>query len=293
MDYSEYAGKGCTVKDYHFTVSDGVALKIIDFIPKRDNDRRPVIFFVAGWISAISGWKGVLKIISAEYRTIYLETREKQSSIVPRNRKVSFAMDRLSADIREAVEKLVPARRGFVMAGSSLGATAILEYLAQEGRKPLCAVLVGPNAEFRFPRFLGRVIPAFPPSFYLVFKPVVKWYLRNFRLDKKNEQEQVKKYEATLDAADPYKLKYNAIAIRNYSIWHILSAVTTPVLVIGAALDRLHGNEALKKMVDTLPRSGYRELASNKETHSEKAGELIVEFVGRRDYLELQERRRV
>jgi pimeloyl-ACP methyl ester carboxylesterase len=264
-----------------------VALKIIDFIPKRDNDKRPVILFVAGWISAISGWRGVLRVISSEYRTIYLETREKQSSIVPGNRKVSFAMDRLSADIRDAIEKLIPPRRTFIMAGSSLGATAILEYLAGEGRKPLCAVLVGPNAEFRFPRFLGRVIPAFPPSFYLILKPVVKWYLRNFRLDKKNELEQVKKYEATLDAADPYKLKYNAIAIRNYSIWHVIPAVSTPVLVVGAALDKLHGNEALKKMVEMLPRSSYRELASNKETHSEKAGELIVEFIGRRDYLEL------
>lgn len=287
MDYSAYAGDGCTVKDYHFTVSDGVALKIIDFIPKRDNDKRPVILFVAGWISAISGWRGVLRVISSEYRTIYLETREKQSSIVPGNRKVSFAMDRLSADIRDAIEKLIPPRRTFIMAGSSLGATAILEYLSGEGRKPLCAVLVGPNAEFRFPRFLGRVIPAFPPSFYLILKPVVKWYLRNFRLDKKNELEQVKKYEATLDAADPYKLKYNAIAIRNYSIWHVIPAVSTPVLVVGAALDKLHGNEALKKMVEMLPRSSYRELASNKETHSEKAGELIVEFIGRRDYLEL------
>ncbi len=287
MDYSAYAGDGCSVKDYHFTVSDGVVLKIIDFIPRRDNDKRPVIFFVAGWISAISGWRGVLKVISSEYRTIYLETREKQSSIVPKKTRVSFSMDRLSADIREAVEKLIPPRRTFIMAGSSLGGTAIIDYLAKEGRKPLCAVLVGPNAEFRFPKFLGSVIPAFPPSFYLVLKPFVKWYLRNFRLDKKNEQEQVKKYEATLDAADPYKLKYNAIAIRNYSIWHILSDVSTPVLVVGAALDKLHGNESLKKMVAALPRASYRELASNKETHSEKAGELIVDFINRRDYLEI------
>ncbi len=288
MDYSAYAGDGCTVKDYHFTVSDGVALKIIDFIPKRDNDKRPVILFVAGWISAISGWQGVLRVISSEYRTIYLETREKQSSIVPGNRKVSFAMDRLSADIRDAVGKLIPPRRTFIMAGSSLGATAILEYLAERGEKPLCAVLVGPNAEFRFPRFLGRVIPAFPPSILPYPQACRKMVpARNFRLDKKNELEQVKKYEATLDAADPYKLKYNAIAIRNYSIWHVIPAVSTPVLVVGAALDKLHGNEALKKMVEMLPRSSYRELASNKETHSEKAGELIVEFIGRRDYLEL------
>ncbi|HSV97420.1 MAG TPA: alpha/beta hydrolase [Spirochaetota bacterium] len=287
MDYSVYAGDDCTVKDYHFTVSDGVALKIIDFIPRRDNDKRPVIFFVAGWISAISGWRGVLKVISSQYRTIYLETREKRSSIIPKNKKVGFAMDRLSADIRETIDGLIPPRRTFILAGSSLGGTAILEYLAEKWRKPLCAILVGPNAEFRFPMFLGRVIPAFPPSFYLALKPIIKWYLRNFRLDKKNEQEQVKKYEATLDAADPYKLKYNAIAIRNYSIWHILPAVSTPVLVVGAALDKLHGNEALRKMVGALPRASYRELASNKETHSEKAGELIVAFINKRDYLEI------
>ena len=101
--------------------------------------------------------------------------------------------------------------------------------------------------------------------------------LRNFRLDK-NEQEQVK-YEATLDAAD-YKLKYNAIAIRNYSIWHILRGHDTGTGDRTACAARKRGTEEDE-------RSGYRELASNKETHSEKAGELIVEFVERRDYLEL------
>jgi hypothetical protein len=33
-----------------------------------------------------------------------------------------------------------------------------------------------------------------------------------------------------------------------------------------------------------IPRSEYREMASNKETHSEKAGELMVTYIKNNEY---------
>jgi homoserine acetyltransferase len=140
---------------------------------------------------------------------------------------------------------------------------------------------------FRFPKVLGSIIPALPPALYTVVKPVIKWYLRNFRLDKQKEPEQVKKYENTLDAADPYKLKPNALAIRNYAIWDKLPHIKTPIVIIGAKSDTLHGTEYLEKMLELLPRAGYRELASNKETHSGTCGDLIVNFIRKKEYLEI------
>jgi hypothetical protein len=40
-------------------------------------------------------------------------------------------------------------------------------------------------------------------------------------------------------------------------------------------------------MTELLPRAAYRELASNKETHSEKAGDPIAGFLDRKEYLEI------
>ena len=279
MDYSLYTDNSTSVKEYMCNVSDGVSLKIIDFTPRNASQGKPVILFVAGWISLISGWKDVLKVLTAQYRVIYLESREKQSSAVPDVKKVSFSMERLKLDIGEIIEKVISPSEKFILAGSSLGASAILEYCGSEKQKPLSAVLIAPITEFRFPKILGTIVPAIHPSLYFSVKPVIKWYLRNFRLDKKNSSEQVKKYENTLDCADPYKLKANALAIRNYAIWGHIVNINVPCLIIGATTDTLHDTEDIKRLLKIIPDSNYIELKSNMETHSEKAGHIIVEYI--------------
>jgi len=277
--YSQYTDNSTTVKEYMIDLSDGVTLKIIDFIPRNVSQEKPVILFVAGWISLISGWKDVLKVLTAEHRVIYLESREKQSSTVPDVKKVSFSIERLKLDIAEVIEKIIPPSEKFILAGSSLGASAILEYCASDKQKPLCAVLIGPNTEFRFPKILGTIIPALHPSLYFAVKPVIKWYLRNFRLDKKNSVEQIKKYENTLDCANPYKLKANALAIREYKIWDRIANINVPCIIIGATTDTLHATDNIKHLLKIIPHSTYLELKSNMETHSEKAGHVIVEYI--------------
>lgn len=289
MEYSEYTSSGTEFKEYYVRMSDGVRLRIFEFIPEAADRKKPVIIFVAGWISLISGWKGVLREITPHFRTIYMETREKRSSLVPQNMSVSFAMDRLRKDIGEVIDELIPEKQNFFLAGSSLGASAILEYCSLNQRIPECAFLIGPNAEFRFPKVLGDIVPAFHPSLYFAVKPVVKWYLKNFRLDKKNAQEQVKKYENTLDEADPYKLKANALAIKNYTVWDKLGTIITPCVIFGATSDTLHGTENLQKLIAIIPRTEYIELASNTETHSNKAGKLIAEYIAEKKYRHIEQ----
>lgn len=281
MNYNQYTESSTAIKEYMIEVSDGVYLKIIDFTPSGISEKRPVILFVAGWISLISGWKGVLIKLTSRYRVIYLESREKKSSAVSDVKKTSFSMDRLRIDIGEVIEKIIPASEKFILAGSSLGASAILEHCGTEGRKPSAAVLIGPNAEFRFPRVLGSLIPLIHPGIYFSIKPVIKWYLKNFRLDKKKSMEQIIKYHNTLDCADPYKLKANALAIKNYSLWDNVTRIDVPCLVIGATTDTLHGTENIKKILKIIPGATYIELESNMETHSEKAGDIIAEYIAK------------
>lgn len=284
MDYSEYTSGNTKVTERMVSMTDGVSLKVIDFKPEKANGEKPAVIFIAGWISLINGWQGVLKELTPEHRTFYIETREKQTSVLPGKSKVSFAMDRISEDIRNLVDKLIPENEKFVLAGSSLGASAILEFCASGKRKPECAILVGPNEEFRFPKFLGAIIPFVPPALYFAIKPVIKWYLRNFRLDKKKEKAQVAKYERTLDLADPYKLKANALALKNYSIWNRIQGITTPCLILGATTDKLHSTENMKRLIELIPEVQYMELASNSDTHSEKAGRIMVDYLGQREY---------
>ncbi len=284
MDYKEYTSGNTEVSEYMIQVSDDVSLKVIDFNPGKVSEDKPSIIFIAGWISLITGWQGVLRELTPEFRTFYVESREKQSSILPYKKKVSFSMDRIRNDISDLINRLIPEEEKFVLAGSSLGASSILEYCASGERKPECAILVGPNEEFRFPLFLGSIIPLIHPLLYFAFRPVIKWYLRNFRLDKKKEKEQVEKYERTIDLADPYKLKANALALKNYSIWDRIQGITTPCLIFGATTDKLHSTENMKKLIELIPEVQYIELAGNKDTHSEKAGRIMVDYLGQREY---------
>ena len=281
MDYSAYTGSRSSVFEYTHTLSDGVRLRIIDFTPAEPVKGRPVIVFIAGWISLISGWREFLSTLTPYYRVIYAETREKASSDVPDIKSVSFDMQRMKDDIGEVISGLVAPDTEFILAGSSLGASAIMEYCRSGGRKPLCTVLVGPNAGFRFPKFLGSLIPFIHPSLYFAVKPLVKWYLRNFRVNSEAEKEQIEKYELTLDLADPYKLKKNALGIKNWSMANGSGRIGVPSLVLGATTDSLHSTDHLKGILSYFDKPQYIELTSNRETHSAKAAQVMMEYIER------------
>jgi len=277
MTYMQCTDPDVRVEEDYVVVSDGVALRTIDFIPPCDTPERPVVVFIAGWISLIDGWKNVLKKLTPCYRTLYVETREKVSARLPERAHVDFSMPRMSLDIGEILEcKVVPGKR-FCFAGSSLGSTVILDYLSMGLRQSEQSFIIAPICELVYPFWLPLLLRPLPPSLYTAIKPPLKWYLRNIRLDKHKEPEQVKKYEGTLDAAEPRRLKANAFAIKDYSLWNKLPDVRSPVLIVGAQSDALHGLDVMNRMVSLMPDADMEMMSSNRETHSEKMGKLIVD----------------
>jgi pimeloyl-ACP methyl ester carboxylesterase len=273
-----YTDPDVRVEEDRIAMSDGVTLRTVDFVPPCDTPERPMVVFVAGWISLMDGWASVLRKITPRYRTLYVETREKASAMLPRRAaRMDFSMPRMSRDIEEILNKKVPPEKAFCLAGSSLGATVILDYLRDSGRKPGIAILIAPICELIYPFWLPLLLRPLPPSLYKVIKPFLKWYLRNVRVDRHREPEQVRKYEGTLDAAEPSRLKANAFAIKNYSLWDKLSEITAPVLIIGAETDTLHGLDVVHRMVERIPGAEMEMMSSNRETHSERMGDLIVD----------------
>jgi len=265
-----------TVTEDYINVSDGVSLKIIDFTPADDGPEQPMIIFIAGLVSLISGWQNVLKQLTPRYRTLYIETREKKSALLPKDKTVDFSISRMTQDIAEFLRQRVPLERPFCFVGSSLGSTIILDYLSQNSRQSFDVFAIAPNCEFRVPLWFLLALWLLPSFFYRPIKSTLKWYLRNFRLDKYREPEQVKKYEGTIDEAEPQRLKACALAIKDYTLWDKLPNIQAPVFVIGARTDILHEVDEIERMVSLMPSVRLEIMESNKETHSEKAGALIA-----------------
>ncbi|MBN2092828.1 alpha/beta hydrolase [candidate division KSB1 bacterium] len=268
----DYCAPGAKFEESYITTSAQVSLRVIHFSPPVATNK-PVILFVAGWISQISAWHQIIKELSKEFEVYYIESREKISSLV--TGKVNYGVEEIGQDIVALVSQLELQEKQYILFGSSLGATAILDCSQWLPKKPLCLVLIGPNAVFRVPPVGMVIIRLFPPRMYMVLKPIVKWYLKTFRLDIHADFAQYRKYCAALDAADPWKLKNGAIQLAKYKVWDILPAINIPTLIAGASKDTLHEKENLEKMVSLLPKAVYIDLETNKKTH--ETG-MVTEF---------------
>ncbi len=271
--------KNFRIKEKTLCLPDKVEIKIFDFEPNNPDPEKPIIVFVAGWISLINGWKDVLNTLAPKYKILYVETREKRSAKFPNMKSIDLSIEQMSRDIDALVDEMVPKGQPFYFAGSSMGATVILDYLAKNKRQPLNSFLISPISDFPFPSWILLIIKFFPAILYAVIRPVLKAYLSYFRLDMKNEPGQVKKYCGTIDAAEPVRLKANAYAIRNYSLWEKLSDVKSPVVIIGAKTDNLHGIDIMEKMIKMMPLASLEMMESNKETHSTKVGEFMDLYI--------------
>ncbi|MBN2423560.1 MAG: alpha/beta hydrolase [Calditrichaceae bacterium] len=260
--------------DIHLT--EGI-LRLIHFSPLIKHNNISIIF-IAGWVTQIDTWREVLTALSPEYPVYYLETREKVSSRMSKN--AGYGAQDIAGDIAELVGKLNLKPESFVLAGSSLGTTAIAEACRILPVKPLSLILINTNAEFRVPGIWKLIVTFFYPPLYFMILPVVKWYLRTFRLNIKADPEQYIKYSRALETADPWKLRKAVLALAKYSIWKALRYVNCPVLFISASEDKLHEPQQIKRMTELLSEVNVIDLKTNKAAHGQALIVEIKSFLG-------------
>lgn len=260
-----FCAPGTQITDEMVVVSPEVTLRVVTFTPVQKTDNPPVLF-VAGWVSLIQGWERVLKEMTRDFVVHYVETREKISART--NGATDYGVEDIGQDLAPLVKHFNLTAGNYILFGSSLGATVILDAVPDLNPAPLGLVLIGPNAVFRVPPLGKLVVYLFYPGLYVAFRPLVKWYLRNFRLDIRSDYAQYQKYCNALDAADPWKLKKGVLKLSKYEVWPLLQKIEIPTLVVGASKDLLHEPENLKKMVDLLPKATYLDLETNENTHN-------------------------
>lgn len=256
------------------TVEDGVRLQVFEWHPEQETGAEP-IFFVAGWISLVTGWRPLLEKMVETHPVYYIETREKCSARIDRSlmRAPAFSIPRLAEDLIEASAQLGLDHEGTVLFGSSMGSNAILEAF-KNGRLPArAAFLVGPNIEFHFPAW-GRVAVHVVPAWLIQrLKGFVIWYLQQFRVNAKDDPEQMARYVRTVRAADAARLKLSAKAVQGYTVMPDLETIQAPVAVAYAGSDSLHGEREVQKIVDAIPAGTAVRCPSNTYMHTAEVAE--------------------
>ena len=273
---ADYCAPGTKFKEKMISISDNVSLRVITFSPAKVTNQ-PTVLFIPGWISLMKGWKIVLKEMTKDFNIIYAETREKITSQVTGN--TEFSVEVIAEDIIKLVDLFKLEKDKYIIFGSSLGGTSILETYQELQPKPLCFALLGPNAEYRVPWWGMIIINLFWTRSYIVLKPFIKWYLRNFRLDIESDKAQYDKYCNALDAADPKKLKPAAKALASYKVWGILKDIDLPVLIIGASKDLLHEPQNLIQMDKMLPQCVFLDMETNTYAHGPEMVEELRKYI--------------
>jgi pimeloyl-ACP methyl ester carboxylesterase len=273
--YRDCCYPGTHYSEQWLSVTGNVTLKVVVFTPSAGSKYNPVIF-IAGLASMIEGFQKTLIELTRDFQVYYVDTRERSSSRI--SGKVSFDMETFSSDISSVVTMLGLEDKKYSMFGYSLGATVIVDAQRYLGSKPDCALLLEPNATFNYPRISLAFMRLNLPLFYLM-KPLVKAYIRQFRINRKEDNDMYLISARSLDNAHPRRLRKTVLGIASYKIWDKLEYVTCPTLVVGTSKDHFHSHDDVKRMIDNLKDCTYIDLENNRRTHSAELGIVIRKYI--------------
>lgn len=261
-------------------VDQDVSLRVVSWQPKSDDAGCPIVF-VAGWVSIVAGWAEFLHALTQKHPVYYIETREKKSAEIRKSRLEvnDFRVERFARDVMTVCSALPIHMEDTIVAGSSLGATVLLEALKHQRLRARGVFLIGPACEFRVP-FVLRWIPyLFPSVAYHLVKHFIVWYFRHFRVNVREEPEQMRRYENTILSAHPLRIKLSGRAFMHYKVWPDLETVQPPTRIAYATTDKLHASDAMTRMARTIRRGDLLPCESNRYMHSAPLAEDICRFL--------------
>lgn len=273
---AEFCAPGTIYFERMIDVSRSVSLRVVSFYPKSNRQKLPVLL-VPGLISVMLTFKNILLELTKDFVVHYVETREKSSSIVLG--KTDYHVASIGMDIIEVVSCLGLKEQEYVLCGTSLSATAMVDCYNDFKCYPFCMVLLEPNASFYYPKW-SLFINRYSAPWYRFIKPVIKCYLKNFIVNTKEDYEMYEINCRALDAADPYKLRDVVLAISSYQIWDRLDSVKSPTLIVYASRDTFHRHDDITKMISMLKKSSRCDLETHERIHSREFVERIRNYIG-------------
>ena len=274
-DLAEFCAPGTTSFDRMVPLPNGVSLRIVSFSPQSKRQPFPVVL-VPGLVSVMLTFQKILIELTRDFVVHYVETREKSSSVV--KGRADYDVKSIGLDIIDVISHLGLEDQKYILFGTSLSATAMVDRADDFQHLPLCLILLEPNAVFDYPPWSLPLIRYLAPV-YRHIRPIVKWYLRKFRVNTDEDYEMYRINCRALDAADPYKLRDVVLGISSYQIWDRLASVHTPTLIVSASKDTFHRHEDILKIVSMIKKSTPCDLETHARIHSRE----LVDHV--RDYL--------
>ncbi len=264
-----------TITESMIPGTEEVQLRCIRLTPENPKTDKQFVF-LPGWISEFDSWRYFLPELADYSEVIYIESREKRTSVA--SDEVDFSIKTIQSDLIEILDQSNLVRSGYVLGGSSMGATVVMESLEHLQRKPEKVVLVIPNSSFNIPGSIV-LLKFIPIPMFTTLRWITRWFVMRFKINKE-DTDHSDAFVNQITRANMYKLKKSALDFASYQLdWSILSRFKTPTLVIGARKDNLHQKEGIRKIAESIPGSTYQDLKDFTATHSSKSARLITNWL--------------
>ena len=262
------------------SMSDGASIRVFRYTPPNKDFNGYSLIINVGWGTVVPSWDALLMEAVKDFDVVYIESREKASSYLPKSAKLG--LERMAKDIQEVIEFLEIKEEKLITLGSCIGATMITLGMYKKMYNPFMPVLIAPPARFEVPPVLRQIIPIGPTFLWGTAQPILRWWIIKFKTEDKR---QAAKYIRTLEEADAKKWKRLGLRLAYKRYWWLFPEVKNHVLLVAAETDKMHDAKVTKKIKEMMENSIYLNLGSNKDTHApsmiEKIREYIPQFIGK------------
>ncbi|NHK30409.1 MAG: hypothetical protein FK730_03600 [Asgard group archaeon] len=264
-EYEEHA------EERFITVSDGSKVRVLITKAPKANHNGFTFVLVAGWNTVVSGWDEVLLEAMKDFDIVYIETREKGSSVVKR-RGANFKIDRYSSDIQEIIEELEIDQKKMILFSSSFGTINSAHGLGLKKFESYVTYFVGSVHKLEIPKGAKYYMYLVPNSFLIFTRPIWKWWVRK---RKSENPEQAAKYIRALEEAVIWKWRATAYANAWDDYLDSYGAIEGRCFVVGMEKDKMHARDTSMKIHNLMKNSTYIDLETNKKTHSAEMVKVV------------------
>lgn len=258
-------------------LSDGSQIRTLYTEAPEETSNNFTIVLVAGWVSIVLGWDDLLMEAKEFFDILYVESREKATSVVPKKGK--FDLDRYALDIKEAIEYHQLNEKETIILSTSFGAVLVALMLKNSEINPYLSILVGPIEQIVLPLAMKLALLILPSWMFNLIKPVGYWWVRKYKTE---DEYQAARYIRAISDSDPRKWKNTIRHVAFVKFWDYYEGLENNILVIDESEDPLHDTETTIKIASLMPNSRLIDIKTNRAAHSSPMIEIMRKEIKRK-----------
>lgn len=253
---------------------EGGTIRVYHHKPQNATAKRPIIF-LPGFATTPEIWSIFHKTHHGKSEYYHIETRDKKSAQIKRNRKVDLTMNRIAIDIATVIDYFGLNNTDYVLFGTCMCGGVVLQGLIEKTLNPPTTIVFDPFAKWVQNRFLVKFIMPILPPFVL---GLVKYLIAKILISKMKNEAQRERDMAIVESAIPWVWRKFSMQNLKHDLTNDLHKITNEVYVFHGTKDKYHPDEVFQNIARDIPNGHFFQMSTSDELRELLAGVIATEF---------------